>query len=124
VLDGCTDEDCTTQVYHVTVGPPSTERELFLAVIDGFIIQNGAATGSSHPHNSGGGLLSQGRPNSLVVRNSWFRENTAGNYGGAILAEENILLVVNTVFTSNSAENGGAVASIRHGAPILINCSL
>ena len=100
-------DDSTDNSYHVVVGADN-------AVLDGFIIIHGNANGTS-ADNWGGGLLNNGI-SSMNINNCTFKNNTAGEGGGA----ENyfcsgIIYYDNCVFDNNTATSGGGIAS--HDTP-------
>ncbi|MGA2499316.1 MAG: right-handed parallel beta-helix repeat-containing protein, partial [Tepidisphaeraceae bacterium] len=86
--------------YHVVVGSSTNST----AVIDGFTIVAGNASGSS-PNDSGGGIYN-GSSAYPTIRNCTFRGNSA-TYGSAMYNAGNgqttqTLLVANCVFTGNA----------------------
>jgi predicted outer membrane repeat protein len=77
------------------------------AVLDGFVVRGGNASGVPYPENSGGGLYSYfGSP---TVRNTTFIANTAELRGGAMFTQEGSPEVTNAFFLGNAAPYGGAM---------------
>ncbi len=98
--------------YHVVTGSGTDGT----AVLDGFIIEAGNATGDcgSAMRNDGG---------SPTVINCIFRANL-GTFGGAMCNDESSPTVINCSFTGNLANSaiGGAMRNIG-GNPTVISCS-
>jgi predicted outer membrane repeat protein len=86
------------------------------AVLDGFTIENGDASGAN-----GGGLFdNDGSP---AITDCTFTGNTASGGGGAIYNENNSYpSITNCKFTSNGAVNGGAMDNESGSFPFLYNC--
>lgn len=88
-------------------------------VIDGLTIRNGWAVDSSSPisstTNAGGGL--QIINNSVVtITASTLTNNRAGNVGGAVNAENSLLIVQNSTLFDNQADFGGAIYILNSSA--------
>ncbi len=100
------------------------------AVLDGFVITGGNASGS-YPY-AGGGMYNSGGSSSCspVIRNCLFQANSA-TYGGAIYNDgyygNSSPVLTNCAFQRNSATNqGGAIFNSGYSgtsSPILTNCS-
>jgi hypothetical protein len=94
------------------------------AVIDGFVVRGGYASGAA-PHDVGGGLIVIG--GNPTVRNMWFDENAATRGGGACFTESRTT-VVNAAFTRNYAAYGGAFStdseSPKVGREVIVNTSM
>ena len=87
--------------YHVVSGSSAD----FTAVLDGFIVTAGSATGSS-PHDRGGGMtMSSGDAN---VRYAIFRGNRAST-GGGMYVEQSHATLSHVTFQQNWAEFGGGM---------------
>ncbi len=102
--------------YHVVVG---ADR----AVLDGFTITGGNASGNqaqgAHGGTySGGGMFNAGC--APEVRNCRFTGNTAAYNGGALYNESSDPLIVDCVFEGNAAQFGGAMEN-REASPTVIN---
>ena len=86
--------------YHVVVSSGVTET----AVLDGFIITAGKASGAA-PHNRGGGLYnSNGSP---TLANLAFSANQSDSYGGGLYTQIGALTLENCRFTNNLAGGSG-----------------
>ncbi|MCE9616247.1 MAG: right-handed parallel beta-helix repeat-containing protein [Lentisphaerae bacterium] len=85
------------------------------AVIDGFVITNGAAA-------NGGGMYNNGT--APTVRNCIFANNTATSQGGAVYnnAEAADAVFSNCTFRFNTAVNGGAIGNDA-ADPIVQDCA-
>lgn len=92
------------------------------SVIDGFTIMNGNTNGT---YAYGGGVLCQQA--SATIKNCVFRNNTGGQWGGALhvrsYSPSGNTKVINCVFIDNSASLGGGAVSIYSAAPEIINCT-
>jgi predicted outer membrane repeat protein len=130
--------------YHVITFKDTWEA----AVIDGFIITGGNASGRKEKHNSGGGIYNH--LSSPRLYNCIFRENSAADKGGAIyscgewntVSLTNCLIsnnnankggglffdcrarIVNCTLTANSAKHGGGIYQNKDGLSILAGCTL
>jgi len=104
--------------YHVVSAVGADE-----AVLDGFTITNGNASGSGIESDNGGEFTGGGIFNvysSLEIRRCRFSGNVASYKGGAIYNEESSPLVVDCIFEKNSAHFGGAVYNF-FSSPTTIN---
>ena len=93
----------TDNSYHVVVvsGTDNT------AVLDGFTITAGNASGGDIATGWGGGMLNvSGSP---TLSNLVFNKNTAGAGGGMGNSNSNGLLMSSIVFSENNGHNGGAI---------------
>ncbi|MCL9781984.1 hypothetical protein M9194_11165 [Vibrio sp. S4M6] len=100
--------------YHVVIGGKG-------ALIDGVTIQDGYADGPAR-QGYGGGLLSWGYDQSLLVKNTTFKDNYAREGGAAFFFQNSRSDLNNVIFENNKAEFGGAVAA-RFGSSIEIDNS-
>jgi hypothetical protein len=114
--------------YHVVTGSSSSTG----AVLDGFTVRAGNASGGSTEDQKGGGIYNTGTPrlaNLLVTANSaalggggmyndtaspvlvnvTFFDNDTNGSGGAIYNESSNPKIYSASFLANSASNGGAV---------------
>ncbi len=110
VLDGQGDS------YHVVTG---ADR----AVLDGFTVTGGNASGNVSQSSNGGTFSGGGMFNFGVapeVRNCLFVRNAASFNGGAIFNEDSDPLIVDCVFEENTANFGGAMDN-RDSSPIVLN---
>ena len=90
------------------------------AVLDGFVVTGGNASGAA-PHDVGGGLtVIGGNP---TVRNTRFDDNAATKGGGASFSGSRAT-VVNAAFTRNFAAYGGAMCTLGGGHEIIVNTSV
>lgn len=102
--------------YHVVIGADS-------AVLDGFTVTGGSATGNVPQSKNGGTYSGGGMFNSGVapeVRNCLFIRNTASFNGGAMFNENSDPLIVDCVFDENTATFGGAMDN-RGSSPTVVN---
>nr|WP_293838412.1 choice-of-anchor Q domain-containing protein [uncultured Arsenicibacter sp.] len=127
-LSGDIDNDgtLTNNSYHVISNPTGLTTT---AVLDGFVITGGNASGSSA--NMGGGMYNNGSSptltNCLFVDNQATGGNGNSNKGGAIYNNGSSPTLTNCSFQGNQATGGGA----NHGgamynessSPTLTNCS-
>ena len=112
VLDG------QGQAYHVVRAMGADG-----AVLDGFTITNGNASGNALESSYGGEFTGGGMfsvSSLLEVRQCRFFANSASYKGGAIYIEESSPLVVGCIFEDNSAFFGGAVYN-EASSPTTIN---
>lgn len=91
------------------------------AILDGFVITAGNATGSD-PNNNGGGMLNI--VSSPQLRNCIFASNTA-TFGGALYSynSSSTPLLVNCSFQFNSGVQGGGALFSNGSSPQFINCT-
>jgi hypothetical protein len=59
----------------------------------------------------GGGIHSGVVYGNVLVRQSWFKDNTARNYGGGMWVSAGLANVINSTFDGNQAINGGGIAA-------------
>jgi predicted outer membrane repeat protein len=92
-------------------------------VIDGFIIENGYASGgSNNDPATGGGMLISANSNPRIL-NCLFRNNYASNNGGAIAITGNSSPdILNCIFVNNSSFQSGTVFLQNASGTRLINC--
>jgi hypothetical protein len=106
--------------YHVVsdVGTDNT------AVLDGFVITAGLATGP-WPSERGGGVFNSG--GSPKITNVTFSGNYATNYGGGMSNMTSSPILMNVTFTGNCAMSaggmsaGGGMYNWNHSSPTLMN---
>jgi len=106
--------------YHVVsdVGTDNT------AVLDGFVITAGLATGP-WPSERGGGVFNSG--GSPKITNVTFSGNYATNYGGGMSNMTSSPILMNVTFTGNRALSaggmsaGGGMYNWNHSSPTLMN---
>lgn len=77
------------------------------------------ARGSSVEETSGAGLFIRNF-NKIIINNSFFENNKAANYGGAIYLYNSTALIKNSHFRYNRSNQGGALY-IKHAAPVILN---
>ena len=130
----------TDNNYHVVTGSGAD----YTAVLDGFTVLGGYASGSS-PHNRGGGMFNDG--GSPTVRNVTFEDNYAvigggmynnnstselagvtfisniGAVGGGLYNATSNVTLVNATFLGNSAINGAGIYN-SYGNSVLTNLTL
>jgi parallel beta-helix repeat protein len=71
-----------------------------------------------------GGGMHVGVPyGNALVRQAWFRDNTASGFGGGMWVPAGFADVVNSTFTANSANSGGALAA-GHGSMVNVASTL
>lgn len=102
--------------FHVVMGADK-------AVLDGFTVTGGSATGNIVQSRYGGTFNGGGMFNAGVspeIRNCRFTGNEALAGGGAIYNEGNAPLIADCVFEYNQADFGGAMEN-RDAAPTVIN---
>jgi hypothetical protein len=112
-IEGDNSDNC----YHVisnTSGIDST------AVLDGFTISRGNATGSDN-FADGGGIFNDN--SSPTVTNCTFSENTASNWGGGMYnIYQSLPTVTNCSFSRNTASLGGGMAN-TNSSSMVTNCT-
>ncbi|MDD5371032.1 MAG: choice-of-anchor Q domain-containing protein, partial [Anaerolineaceae bacterium] len=97
--------------YHVVTGSGVDGT----AILDGFTIQDGDATGAAQP-NGGGMFNNTGSPS---VYNSTFHDNHAVD-GGGIYNTAGSPTIHDSTFSGNMATNGGGMANVNGSSPDLI----
>ena len=105
--------------YHVVTGSGTDST----ALLDGFVIQAGNASGSTSLYNSGAGMkIDHGSP---TLANCVFRANL-GRVAGALLNLASSPVMTHCVFTNNIAQStfarGGAIYNASGSAPVLVDC--
>ncbi|HET6349834.1 MAG TPA: FG-GAP-like repeat-containing protein [Candidatus Krumholzibacteria bacterium] len=106
--------DSADNSFHVIDGSGTNAT----AVLDGFAVTAGAATGSP-PNDSGGGMIVvAGSP---TLRHLHFIGNQATDGGGAIYNSAASPALTDVRFTGNSANSGGAVYNFNGSAPRFVN---
>ena len=92
------------------------EGAFMKATIDGFIIRDGMADGTGDNGCGAGVWVKWG---SIIIRNCLFLSNQSIDEGGALYTTGSIgvVTVERSVFTSNGAETGGAVA-LKNGGTV------
>jgi predicted outer membrane repeat protein len=92
------------------------------AVLDGFVVTNGHASGESD--SNGAGLINERAVRGMVIANCYFLGNRAARNGGAIWHRAGSLAVWNCVFSGcRAAENGGAIC-VDSVSLVMTNCTL
>ncbi|HSR33546.1 MAG TPA: right-handed parallel beta-helix repeat-containing protein, partial [Anaerolineae bacterium] len=105
--------------YHVFYHPSASALDS-TAVLDGFKITGGNASGGSQ-HNWGGGM--HNRDSSPTVANCTFAGNSATQYGGGMFNFFSCSpAVTNCTFSDNSAYRGGGMYS-HVSSPAVTNCT-
>ncbi|MFK7804015.1 MAG: choice-of-anchor Q domain-containing protein, partial [Anaerolineae bacterium] len=106
-----------TNSYHVVTGSGVSGT----AVLDGFTVTAGQATGVD-PHNRGGGLLNVSGSPTLI--NVTFAANSGNGGGGLFNNNQSNPALTNVSFVANSAVfDGGAVFNNNQSGPTFINVS-
>ncbi len=122
ILDGRQGADDLLSVYHVvTLSAPEATAQAVPAVLDGFTIRGGNAQAIGD--NVGGGLFVAA--GTAEVRHCTFEENRAGQAGGGIfVTSAGIIRVASSFFFANHAPKGGAVyfrVLLKDGARAVVN---
>jgi predicted outer membrane repeat protein len=93
------------------------------AVLDGFTIAGGNASGAADPDDWGGGFL--GNSASPMVASSTFTGNSASSRGGAVRVDNGSAVFVDCAFTGNSAGvAGGAISAGTVTSLRLTRCTI
>ncbi len=100
--------------YHVVTGSGTNST----AILDGFTITAGNASGSD-PHGEGGGMYNSG--GSPTLMNCIFEDNSASAGGGVSTRDYGIPVFTNCTFHQNTAVDGGAI-SCTDSSPLLTQC--
>jgi cysteine-rich repeat protein len=100
-------------VYHVVTGANG-------AVIDGFTITGGRASGST-PADNGGGMYNVNV--SPTVANCTFTSNWASHYGGGMYNANASPTVTNCTFSANAADPLGGGMYNLNSSPTVSNCT-
>ncbi len=100
----------------------TADQTVSTTILDGFLISAGTANERDYPHNSGGGMRNSG--SSLSVLNCIFHSNVAMEGGGVINEGECDPNFVNCKFEQNAAiiVGGGMFNISDQCRPELINC--
>jgi predicted outer membrane repeat protein len=104
----------TDNSYHVVTSSGTDAT----AVLDGFLIYAGTATGTGTDQNGGGILNIGGSP---TIRNCLLRDNRAASGGGMYNTTGAAPTLINCTFRGNST-NGGAGMVNLNSSPTLIGC--
>jgi hypothetical protein len=100
--------------YHVVTGSGTDAT----AVLDGFTISGGYASGS-YPGDRGGGMYNdQGSP---TLTNVTFSGNTASSGGGMLNVSSSSPTLTNVTFSGNTASSGGGMHNGDNSNPVLTN---
>jgi len=104
--------------YHVVTGSGTDAT----AILDGFKITKGNATGSGSHANGGGMTVSSGSP---TVSNCLFQDNRASMHGaGLVLSSSSSSVLTNCRFVLNGYNYGQGAGIYNSGcSPTLVDCS-
>lgn len=91
------------------------------AMLDGFVIIAGNASGVGLDRDGGGLSVSSG---TIEIRNCVFRDNLTVNRGGAILASNAVVTLRNCLLANNHAFEGAALFSTRGSRVEFINSTV
>ena len=118
--------DMTDNAFHVFMTQGLTDQ----AIIDGFVIQNGNASGSTNisiasfsnpPYQGNGGGIYNDMSNA-IFSNVFLYNNSANNGGGGMINMYKSPQLVNTVFANNHSNgNGGGLYNYFSGPTIINN---
>lgn len=102
--------------FHVVTGSGTNAT----AVLDGFTVTGGQATGFSPDDNGGGFLCISGSPtvNDIVITG-----NTASVRGGGTYCEGSSPLVTGSAFYGNMADTGGGMSNFAGSVPRVAGCT-
>lgn len=90
------------------------------AILDGFVVTGGNASGSGNDDAGGGIRSNNGSP---IIRNCLFQGNSA-TFGGAFYSQnDGNPTLTNCGFLSNTATNSGGAIYVFDDSPALTNCS-
>jgi len=101
--------------YHVVTTSGVTNT----AILDGFAITGGRATGTHPTHDGGGGMFNNG--GSPALTNVTFSGNSATDYGGGMFNNGGSPALTNITFSGNSATYGGGMCNDAYSRPTLTN---
>ncbi|WP_052593956.1 T9SS type A sorting domain-containing protein [Aureispira sp. CCB-QB1] len=112
--------DSTDNAFHVVYFDGTTANGTITnnTVLDGFIIEQGQASGTNFPHNVGAGIFNNGQgignECNPVLTNLFLHHNSASAQGGALYNDGSQGGICNPyltqiLFHSNTAQNGGAI---------------
>jgi hypothetical protein len=116
-------DDASDNSYHVVVGANS-------AVLDGFTITGGYASGSGD--NMYGGGMFNASVSSTTIANCTFVNNTASYYtsstgltarGGGMYNKNASPTVTNCSFVNNDSDGGGGMYNCESSSPTVTNCT-
>ncbi len=110
-----------TNAYHVVTSGSIDPT----AVLDGFTITAGNASGNA-PDNSGGGFYCVWDWHVLLgcsptLANLTFSGNAAQSLGGGMYSKWTDSTLTNVTFSGNVADSGGGMYNIYYGSPVLTN---
>ncbi|HPO12439.1 MAG TPA: right-handed parallel beta-helix repeat-containing protein [Candidatus Hydrogenedentes bacterium] len=100
--------------YHVVVGADN-------AILDGFTVTGGNASGGDTDTGRGGGLYNPGV--SPTVVNCTFTNNTASYAGGGVQNGASNATITNCMFTNNTGKYGGGVENEGDGTFVFRSCT-
>jgi predicted outer membrane repeat protein len=106
----------TDNSYHVVTGHWTNAT----AVLDGFTITAGHATGGGDNAKGGGLFVYRGSP---TINNIIFHSNVAAERGGAAQIHQSNPIFANVVFLENYAYNGGAISVVWYSNPKIVNAT-
>jgi len=113
--DGPGDANRTDNSYHVVSGDYTDAT----AVLDGFTITAGNASGFANPDHYGGGMYNyRGSP---TVNNCTFHGNHADIAGGAICNRDSNPILIACTLTGNSATSDGGAMYNSDSNPVILN---
>jgi len=112
-----TDPTRSDNAFHVVTASGTDET----ALLDGFIIMGGNASGSSLDATKGGGLYC--KAGSATISNCTFKLNSA-ELGGAVYFWQGNPQFINCRFIDNYAEDSGGGIHNAECSPVLVNCVL
>ncbi len=108
--------DNTDNSYHVVTSSGLSAD----AILDGFLITVGNATGTNGYDGTGGGMFNLS--SNPTIRNCTFQGNSAVYSGGGMFNVSSNPALTNCAFQGNSGDRGGAIAN-NSSSPTLTNCS-
>ena len=114
-LDGDASDDGNNS-YHVVSSESLDES----AILDGFVITDGSASGTNDKDRRGGGMYNY--LSSPTVRNCVFSSNEATAYGGGMYNSSSSPTVKNCDFSSNEADAYGGGIHNYSSSPTVIDC--
>lgn len=91
------------------------------AVLDGFVITGGDASGGNQYQSNGGGLIC--KDSKVTVRNCSFTANRAKERGGAVAIENDGPSFENSLFNRNSSGLQGGAVLVNKASPSFLNCT-
>ncbi len=105
--------DGQRKVNHVVTGAAD-------AVLDGFVVTGGNATGTGDNSNGGGMINSNG--STTLVENCTFKDNSANGFGGGMYNVESDVTIINCSFKGNDANSHGGGMYNSNCSPTVNNC--